>query len=184
MTYQFDAFTETLADHPLPRRQSLRLLGAALAGALVGSLSALTSSAAGRDPCKIFCNQVPKLERSRCLSACQACNNDLAIFVRTDGRTTAAVPKKLAAATLAAIWPATSTTAALATTIATTPDLSRTARASRRVASIGAWRGPPFAAANAHDWTRTPTTAARAGTSAPRKLRFALTALAMGAPEA
>ncbi len=76
MTNRWDEFSKSLADKSVPRRQSLRLLGAALAGALLSPLGVGTAWAGGPDPCKSFCNQCPKSRRSNCLFACRACNND------------------------------------------------------------------------------------------------------------
>jgi hypothetical protein len=40
MTHHWDEFSKSLADRFVPRRESLRLLGAAVAGALLGPLGA------------------------------------------------------------------------------------------------------------------------------------------------
>jgi hypothetical protein len=61
---------------PFPRRESLRLLGAAVAGALLGPLGMDSAFGAGRDPCKTFCNQCPRPQRALCLAACRACNGN------------------------------------------------------------------------------------------------------------
>lgn len=74
MTHHFDELSKSLAEKSIPRRQSLRLLGAAVAGALLSPLGLGTSWAGGLDPCKSFCNQYPKKHRSSCLAACQACS--------------------------------------------------------------------------------------------------------------
>jgi len=73
MTHQWDEFTKSLAEKSLPRRQSLRLLGAALASAVFSPLSTAWGAI---DPCKAFCNQCPQSKRSQCLSACRACNGN------------------------------------------------------------------------------------------------------------
>src|SRR5215213_5563285 len=73
MTHHWDDFSKSLAENPLPRRQSLRLLGAALAGAVFGPLSTAWGAI---DPCKAFCNQCPNSKRSQCLSACRACSGN------------------------------------------------------------------------------------------------------------
>ena len=75
MSHEWDEFSKSLADQSVPRRKSLRLLGAALAGALLGPLAPRAARAAG-DVCKTFCNRYPKSQRSSCLAACQACNGD------------------------------------------------------------------------------------------------------------
>jgi hypothetical protein len=76
MSDHWDEFSISLADKSVPRRQSLRLLGAALAGALLSPLGVGTAWAGGPDPCKSFCNQCPKSRRSNCLTSCRACNNN------------------------------------------------------------------------------------------------------------
>ena len=76
MTHQFDEFSKSLAQNSIPRRDSFRLLGASVAGALLGSLGMKSAWAGGPDPCKTFCNQCPKSQRTRCLTACKACNNN------------------------------------------------------------------------------------------------------------
>lgn len=75
MTHQWDEFSKSLAE-PLPRRESLRRLGAVLAGAVLAPLGLETAWAAGRDACKAFCNGCPKSQRTQCLDACRACNSD------------------------------------------------------------------------------------------------------------
>jgi hypothetical protein len=76
MSEYFDEFSRSLAEKSVPRRQSLRLLGAALAGTLLGPLGARNTWAAGPDACKQFCNQCPKSRRSQCVADCRACGND------------------------------------------------------------------------------------------------------------
>ena len=76
MTHHWDEFSKSLAEKSVPRRQTLRLLGAALAGAVLGPLGAGTAWARRPDPCESFCRQCPKSRRSNCLFACRACNND------------------------------------------------------------------------------------------------------------
>jgi hypothetical protein len=75
MTHHWDEFSKSLVDKSVPRRESLRLFGAALAGALLSPLSARTAWA-GADVCKTFCNRYPKAQRSACLATCQTCNGD------------------------------------------------------------------------------------------------------------
>ena len=76
MTNHWDEFSKLLAEEPLPRRQSLRLLGAMVAGAALSPLG-LRSAWGGRpDPCKAFCNQCPKSRRSQCEAACRGCGSD------------------------------------------------------------------------------------------------------------
>jgi hypothetical protein len=76
MTHQFDEFSKSLAEKSVSRRESLGLFGAALAGALLSPLGVRTAWAGGPDPCRVFCNQCPRSQRSRCLAACRACNNE------------------------------------------------------------------------------------------------------------
>jgi hypothetical protein len=76
MTHHWDEFSKSLVEETVPRRESLRRLGIALAGAVLSPLGLGTALARGSDPCKSFCNQCPKSQRSRCLAACNACNKD------------------------------------------------------------------------------------------------------------
>jgi hypothetical protein len=84
MTHHWDEFSKSLAEKSVPRRESLRLLGAALAGAFLGPLAVNTAWAAGADPCKKFCNQYPKGVRSQCLTACEACSGDTSRVCESD----------------------------------------------------------------------------------------------------
>jgi hypothetical protein len=68
MTHHWDEFSKSLAEQSVPRRQSLRLLGAALAGALLSPLGLGSAFAATRDRCKAFCKCRNKQQR-----ACSAC---------------------------------------------------------------------------------------------------------------
>ena len=79
MTHHIDEFSKSLADESVPRRDTFRLLGAAVAGALLGPLGMKSAFGGGPDPCRNFCQQCPKSQRQRCLAACQAC-------VQTSGR--------------------------------------------------------------------------------------------------
>src|SRR6187399_1671383 len=57
MTYQWDELSKALADDSLPRRQSLRWLGAALAGAVLSPFGVGAAWAGKKqDPCEAFCN--------------------------------------------------------------------------------------------------------------------------------
>ena len=76
MTHHWDEFSKSLTDSAIPRRQSLRLLGAALAGALLSPLGAATAWAGRPDPCKSFCRCRNKSQQSACLAACNACEGD------------------------------------------------------------------------------------------------------------
>jgi hypothetical protein len=73
MTHPFDELSKSLAEESIPRRESLRRLGAALAGALLGSLGLRTARAGPPDPCKALCNQCPRSQRTECLADCRAC---------------------------------------------------------------------------------------------------------------
>src|SRR5262245_23190318 len=71
---RWDELSKSLADS-IPRRQSLRWLGAAFAGAVLSPLGLKPAWARGPDACKSFCNQCHRSQRSQCLAACRACNN-------------------------------------------------------------------------------------------------------------
>ena len=75
MDHLYDEFSKSLAES-VPRRESLRRFGVVLAGAVLSPLGLGTAWARGPDPCKAFCNQCPKSQRSRCLADCRACNSD------------------------------------------------------------------------------------------------------------
>jgi hypothetical protein len=76
MTHHWDEFSKSLAERSVPRRESLRLLGAALAGAMLGPLSTGTAWAGRRDPCQTFCKCSNKQRQNACLAACRACSGD------------------------------------------------------------------------------------------------------------
>jgi len=82
MSQQWDDFSKSLAEESVPRRESLRRLGAVFAAAVLSPLG-MDAALAGRnsrtskrqqDPCKAFCNACPTSLRKRCLADCQACN--------------------------------------------------------------------------------------------------------------
>ena len=75
MDHLFDEFSKSLAES-VPRRESLRRLGAVFAGAVLSPLGLETAWAAGADPCKTFCKCSNKTQQSQCLTACRACNSD------------------------------------------------------------------------------------------------------------
>jgi hypothetical protein len=86
MSEQWDAFSKSLSDETISRRESLRLFGAALAGALLSPLGAGTAWARrGQDPCEAFCNKCPKSRRSQCLAACAACDQNTSRLCGTCG---------------------------------------------------------------------------------------------------
>jgi hypothetical protein len=72
MTYQWDEFSKSLAE-AVPRRESLRRIGFALAGVVFSPLG-LKNAFAGRvDPCKSFCKCSKRKQQNACLDACRAC---------------------------------------------------------------------------------------------------------------
>lgn len=75
MTEHWDEFSKSLAEETVPRRESLRRLGAVLAGAVLGPLGLATASAGQRqqDPCRDFCRCRGKSDKNQCLAACNAC---------------------------------------------------------------------------------------------------------------
>jgi hypothetical protein len=75
MTHQWDELSKSLAES-VPRRESLRRLGVAIAGAALSPLGLETVWAAGKDPCKAFCRCSSRTQQNACLVACRACNED------------------------------------------------------------------------------------------------------------
>jgi hypothetical protein len=75
MDHLFDEFSKSLAES-VPRRESLRRLGAVFAGAVLGPLGLGTAWARGNDPCLAFCKCRTKAQQSQCLTACRACNGN------------------------------------------------------------------------------------------------------------
>jgi hypothetical protein len=75
MTHHWDEFSKSLAEHSLPRRESLRLLGAFAVGAVLTPLGLGTARGA-IDPCKAFCRCSNRKQQKACLTACRACNSD------------------------------------------------------------------------------------------------------------
>jgi hypothetical protein len=77
MSHHWDEFSKSLAEESLPRRESLRRIGAVFAGALLGSVGLKTAWAAPKsDPCKAFCRCSNKQQQNACLAACRACGSD------------------------------------------------------------------------------------------------------------
>jgi len=76
MTHHWDEFSKSLAEKSVPRRESLRLLGAAMAGALLSPLGVGTAWAGGWDRCKAFCRCSNRTQQNQCLAACRACNGN------------------------------------------------------------------------------------------------------------
>jgi hypothetical protein len=75
MDHLFDEFSKSLAE-TLPRRESLRRLGAVFASAVLSPLGLESAWAKGPDPCKAFCNCRNPKQQSQCLAACKACNGN------------------------------------------------------------------------------------------------------------
>src|SRR5687768_2103002 len=75
MEHFYDEFSKSLAAS-VPRRESLRRMGAVFAGALLGQLGLGTAWAARQDPCKSFCRCSNKTQQNQCLAACRACNSN------------------------------------------------------------------------------------------------------------
>ena len=71
----FDEFSKSLAES-VPRRESLRRLGAVFAGAVLSPLGMGTAWAGRRDPCQAFCKCRTTKQQSQCLAACRACNGN------------------------------------------------------------------------------------------------------------
>jgi len=69
----FDEFSKSLAEESLPRRESLRRLGAVFAGAVLGPLGFGTTWAGPQDPCKAFCKCSNAKQQNQCLTACRQC---------------------------------------------------------------------------------------------------------------
>src|SRR6185369_10646244 len=75
MDHLFDEFSKSLSES-LPRRESLRRMGAVLAGAILSPLGLETAWAKGPDPCKAFCQCRNANQQSQCLDACKKCNSN------------------------------------------------------------------------------------------------------------
>src|SRR5262245_11139685 len=75
MDHLFDEFSKSLSQS-VPRRESLRRLGAIFAGAVLSPLGLETAWAAKVDPCKAFCSCRNPKQQSQCLTACKACNGN------------------------------------------------------------------------------------------------------------
>jgi hypothetical protein len=65
-------FSKSLAGS-VPRRESLRRLGAAFAGTMLSTLGLGTAWARGPDSCAVFCKCRNKAQQTKCLAACKAC---------------------------------------------------------------------------------------------------------------
>ncbi len=60
----------------MSRRESLRSLGAVLAGVVLSPLGLGTAWAAGPDRCIAFCRCSSKAQQNQCLAACRECNSN------------------------------------------------------------------------------------------------------------
>jgi hypothetical protein len=81
MTSYWDEFSKSLVEESVPRRESLRRLGIALAGAVLSPLGLQTASAGHHSKqqtnlCKTFCKCRNKRQQDQCLKACSACGKD------------------------------------------------------------------------------------------------------------
>jgi hypothetical protein len=74
MDHLFDEFSKSLTES-VPRRESLRRLGAVFAGAVLSPLGLETAWAQNPDPCKSFCKCRNGKQQNQCLAACKACNS-------------------------------------------------------------------------------------------------------------
>jgi hypothetical protein len=75
MTHLFDELAKSLGES-VPRRESLRRLGAAMAGAVLSPMWLGTAWAGVQDPCKAFCKCSNKKQQTCCLDACRACKGN------------------------------------------------------------------------------------------------------------
>ena len=75
MDHLFDEFSKSLSES-VPRRESLRRLGAVFAGTVLGPLGIETAWAARQDPCKTFCKCRNAQQQNKCLAACNACGKN------------------------------------------------------------------------------------------------------------
>ena len=75
MDHLFDEFSKSLS-RSVHRRESLRRVGALLAGALLSPLGLETAWAQGPNLCKSFCKCRNKQQQDQCLAACRACSGN------------------------------------------------------------------------------------------------------------
>ena len=75
MDNPFDEFSKSLAES-VPRRESLRRLGAVFAGTILSPLGLRTAWAGRADPCAAFCKCRNKAQQTKCLAACKACKGN------------------------------------------------------------------------------------------------------------
>src|SRR4029453_1805779 len=80
MNHLFDEFSKSLVES-VPRRESLRRLGAVLAGAVLSPMG-LERAWAGpkprgaNDPCQSVCKCSSAKQQNQCLKVCRACQSD------------------------------------------------------------------------------------------------------------
>lgn len=78
MSHSWDELSKSLAE-PVPRRESMRRLGAYLTGAVLapfGTALAGPPRRALKDPCPTFCKCRNSKQQNACLAACRACEGD------------------------------------------------------------------------------------------------------------
>jgi hypothetical protein len=81
----YDEFSMSLAAS-VPRRESLRRIGAVVAGAVLSPWGLATAWAARPDPCKSFCRCSNKLQQNQCLAACHACKGNTSRLAGSCGK--------------------------------------------------------------------------------------------------
>jgi hypothetical protein len=75
MTHPWDEFSKSLAES-VPRRESLRRLGAVFAGAVLSSVGLDSAWAGKQDSCTAFCKCGNAKQQNQCLAACRNCNGN------------------------------------------------------------------------------------------------------------
>jgi hypothetical protein len=76
MSHHIDELSKALAEESIPRRESLRRLGAVLAGAILSPFALGTARAGPPDPCKAICRCHNRQQQNACVAACHACGGD------------------------------------------------------------------------------------------------------------
>jgi hypothetical protein len=87
MDHLFDEFSKSLTQS-VPRRESLRRLGAVFAGAVLSPLGLESAWAAKADPCAKFCQCRNSKQQSQCLAACKVCSGNTGRLAGTCGNYT------------------------------------------------------------------------------------------------
>jgi hypothetical protein len=85
MSQHWDEFSKSLVDESVPRRESLRRLGFALAGVVLSPFGLESAFAGKQDPCKTFCKCRNKKQQNQCLAACKACGKNTSRLAGTCG---------------------------------------------------------------------------------------------------